>query len=398
MARSQERERALDAARQEVPPKHTDVCVIGGGASGLAAAISAAEAGATACILEEALECGRTILVTGNGRCNFTAADLAPSVYNHPAFVEAAAGPAMADDVFAFFLEAGMAWTQDDTRCYPLSRQAASVRDVLLARAHRAGVKSLCGRGALKLEPAAKGWSISFSGPAGEGALSASAAILAGGGHLTETLAPQLPRRAPEPILCPLALSGLPLESLDGRRAQGTATLKRQEEKIAQEAGEFLFRPYGISGIAVFNLSRFAEPGDTLVLDLAPAYAASQLARLIRLAGTAEGVSDPRIAALLEKREGHNPVRIAKSIKALSFTVEGRTDTGHAQVTRGGLDVSSFAPTLEADPSLAGAPGLFACGEALDIDGPCGGYNLGWAWISGMRAGTEAAASAARQN
>jgi predicted flavoprotein YhiN len=196
------------------------------------------------------------------------------------------------------------------------------------------------------------------------------------------------------PSSVPLALKGLPLEALDGRRAHGRATLLRGAEKIAEEAGEFLFRPYGLSGIAVFNLSRLAEPGDTLALDLAPDYAASQLSRLIRLAHTAEGVSDPRLAELLWKREGGDPDRIAQALKALSFTVEGRTDTGHAQVTRGGLAISSFAPTLEADPALAGSRGLFACGEALDIDGPCGGYNLGWAWTSGMKAGAEAAKAA----
>lgn len=394
IARSQLRERALDAAMKVAPPKIADVCVVGGGASGLACAITAAEEGASACVLEEALECGRTILATGNGRCNFTAADLAPSFYNHPDFVESAVGQDMADEVFAFFLASGMAWAADDTRCYPLSRQAASVRDVLLARAQRAGVLLLPGRGAKKLESQSKGWKVSFSGEAGEGALLASCAVLAGGGHLAEALVPQLPRIAPEPILCPLALKGLPLETLDGRRAHGRATLLREGQKIAEEAGEFLFRPYGLSGIAVFNLSRLAEPGDTLALDLAPDYAASQLSRLIRLAHTAEGVSDPRLAELLWKREGGDSDRIAQALKALSFTVEGRTDTGHAQVTRGGLAISSFASTLEADPALAGSRGLFACGEALDIDGPCGGYNLGWAWTSGMKAGTEAAKAA----
>jgi predicted flavoprotein YhiN len=207
-ARSQLRERALDAAMKVAPPKIADVCVVGGGASGLACAITAAEEGASACVLEEALECGRTILATGNGRCNFTAADLAPSFYNHPDFVESAVGQNMADEVFAFFLASGMAWTADGTRCYPLSRQAASVRDVLLARAQRAGVLLLPGRGAKKLESQCKGWKVSFSGEAGEGALLASCTVLAGGGHLAEALVPQLPRIAPEPILCPPCAQG----------------------------------------------------------------------------------------------------------------------------------------------------------------------------------------------
>lgn len=392
-SRMRAKARELDEARAFQVPSSCDVAIVGGGASGLAAAIAAAEAGASVVVLEQDLACGRKILATGNGRCNFAAADLAPSVYSCPGFVAPVLGAHPTDDVLAFFLEAGLAWTQDGTRLYPLSRQAASVRDVLLARAGRAGVMLACARSVQKLASSQDGWTLSYAGEAGQGTLSARAAILAGGGSEAASLAPQLPHVPKEPILCPLAASGLPFARLDGKRAHGRATLLRGGETVAAEEGEFLFRSYGVSGIAAFNLSRVAEAGDTLVLDLAPGYAASQLARLIGLAGSAAGVADPALATLLSELGGKNPKRMAGLLKGLRCRIEGRADTTHAQVTRGGLATSAFDPaTLEADPARSGGRGLFACGEALDVDGPCGGYNLGWAWLSGIRAGEAAAA------
>lgn len=392
-SRMRAKARELDEARTFQVPASCDVAIVGGGASGLAAAIVAAEAGASAVVLEQDLVCGRKILATGNGRCNFAAADLAPSAYSCPDFVAPVLGAHPADEVLAFFLECGLAWTQDETRLYPLSRQAASVRDVLLARADRAGVALACARGVQKVMPDGNGWTLAYAGEAGQGTLHASSVILAGGGSQAASLPPQLPQVAKEPILCPLAATGLPFSRLDGRRAHGKATLLRRGKTVAIEEGEFLFRSYGVSGIAAFNLSREAEPGDTLVLDLAPGYVASQLARLIGLAGSAAGVADPALAALISDLGGQDPKRMAELLKGLNCRIEGRADTAHAQVTRGGLATSAFSPeTLEADPAQAGGHGLFACGEALDVDGPCGGYNLGWAWLSGVRAGEMAAA------
>ena len=141
-ARTRERERLLaDAARVELP-RHADVCVIGGGAAGLVAAIAAREAGARVVVLERDLACGRTILATGNGRCNFCNVALEPEHYNHPDLAAAVMGePAEAlEDVLGFFRGCGLAWAEEDGRLYPRSRQAASVRNVLLARCWRDGV------------------------------------------------------------------------------------------------------------------------------------------------------------------------------------------------------------------------------------------------------------------
>ena len=345
-----------------------DVIVCGGGAAGLAAAIAAAEQGARTAVVEGALECGRSILATGGGRCNFANRALEPGRYNDPAFVEAVCGDAFLGDVLEFFRASGLAWTEEDGRLYPMSLSAASVRDVLLARAERAGAVLACGRRVERVEPGAVITSR-------ERIDARSAIIACGGGAL-----PDLPlaSRPAQPVLCPLSCEGLPFDELDGRRVRAEVALVRDGAEIARERGEVLFRGYGLSGIVIFDLSRAACAGDDLVLDLAPDLDADKFAYLVdRAGGSAAGIIDPLVAAVLGAR------------KNVSARVLGAAETSHAQVSRGGLATSQFDPATLMAPSH---PGLFACGEALDIDGACGGFNLAWAWKSGMVAGRAAAA------
>ncbi|MDO5709557.1 MAG: NAD(P)/FAD-dependent oxidoreductase, partial [Coriobacteriales bacterium] len=210
---------------------------------------------------------------------------------------------------------------------------------------------------------------------------------------------------------CPLACEDSPLVALDGRRAHVHAYLTKAGSFFPtwHERGEVLFRSYGLSGIVTFDLSRRAETGDLVELDLAPDLNKSQLMQRIAPftstsfeSGCLDGVLDPQIASLLERLaherwhlpwpERTSPKTDAEAlvllVKALPFKVTGPTETNHAQVTRGGLVTSQFdAQTLSAHE----VPWCFACGEALDIDADCGGFNLSWAWKSGMVAGASAA-------
>ncbi|MCR8907246.1 NAD(P)/FAD-dependent oxidoreductase [Thermophilibacter sp. ET337] len=395
-SRSQAREEALAAAAAVRVPERCDVAVVGGGAAGLAAAIAAAEAGASVVVLERALACGRSILATGNGRCNFMNAALcgpAPAWerYNDPSFVATTCGPRFGDDVLAFFEECGLAWAEEEGgRLYPLSRQASSVREVLLSRARRAGVV---------LAPAREVVDVSMSrrevrtSPLFEpdsrsktGLMRTSLVLAAGGGEgVTRSIG--LACAPYEPVLCSLACSapaGVALEGLDGRRAHVVARLVRDGAEVARETGEVLFRSYGLSGIAVFDLSRVVLPGDVVALDLTGGLDRELARGLGRAAGSCAGVLDPVIAAAL------GPDALEKAFD-LRFVVQGPAEPERAQVTRGGLLCSQFRPeTLEARE----ASGLFACGEALNVDGACGGYNLAWAWKSGLVAGRAAAESA----
>lgn len=406
-SRAELRERALAAASAVGVPKACDVAVVGGGASGLVAAITAAEAGARTCVLEQDLECGRKILATGNGRCNFANEDLDPARYRNGAFVAKVAGARWLEEVLGFFAASGLAWASEEGRLYPLSRQAASVRNVLLARARRADVTLAPARKVTSVAPAAGGWKVSFSpaAPGEKGApqagdVTARAVVMAAGGGSELAHGLGLSTVAEGPVLCALACEPennvLELALVDGRRAHAHVRLLRGGRELWAEDGEVLFRPWGLSGICVFDLSRRAEAGDVVALDLTCGMADARL-EAAAATGTADGVLDPQMAAALGAAGGNPASALAalRQARDLRFLVTDRAETERAQVTRGGLAVTGFSPeTLE----CASQPGLFACGEALDVDADCGGFNLAWAWRSGQVAGASAAALALSQN
>ena len=377
-SRAQLRESLLAKAASVELPYAVDVCVCGGGAAGLVAAICAAEAGASTVVLERDLICGRPILATGNGRCNLTAFDLNTAAYNDPVFVETVCGSGpLAEGVLDFFDACGLATgfeSEGDMRVYPLSDQASSVRDVLLARAGRAGCVLACAREVTDVDGGKVTFNEAFSGQ--ERTLAARAVVLAARDGFVPS---GLEAKPFSPVLCPVACEGLPFEELDGRRVRASAALIRNDETVFSEYGEVLFRPFGLSGIVIFNLSRFAQAGDAVVLDLAPSMDDAAFEKICSLAGSARGIIDPAI------------VEVLGDMKRVQCLVAGLAQTEHAQVRSGGLATAQFDPaTLMARDH----PGIFAAGELIDVDGPCGGYNLSWAWRSGMVAGAGAASFA----
>jgi len=435
-SRSRERERLIAAAQAVDVPAACDVAVVGGGASGLAAAITAAEAGASVVVLERDLSCGRTILATGNGRCNFANVSHDPRRYNDPAFVTAVAGERYLDDILSFFRTCGLRWSLEDDRLYPVSRQAASVRNVLLARARRAGVVLACARTVTAVTPAATQvpgaddapWSVTYAlcgkdepsvpQPVQQ-ELAARAVVLAVGGGTVQSLAAPLGLAlAPDtPVLAPLACEESPLTALDGRRVQVTALAYRDGFPRLRERGEVLFRDYGLSGIVSFDLSRHVAAGDVVALDLLPDFNRSQILQIVDpfMGGTFEdgafdGLLDPVIAALLTRlartgwtlpddpredlpRTANDTERMIALVKGLPFRATGVAHPELAQVTRGGITTGELDPATLA---TASATSLFACGEAVDVDADCGGFNLAWAWKSGLVAGKSAAQTARR--
>ena len=446
-----------------------DVAVIGGGASGLAAAIAAARAGAAVCVIERDVEAGLPILATGNGRCNLSNARLDPARYRHPEAFRAVAGAAPEAQVAEFFESLGLLMAEEaEGRLYPVTRRAESVRDVLLSGCARAGaaLRTCCTPAAARHDAAAGAWRLTLREPTaplrpkrsvdahaalrakrralgaaelGERSLTARRVIVACGGDAAEAAALfGLPHLAEEPVLCPLACAPaanapaacaptacaptacapaagrLRLEELDGLRVEGALALLRgpAREPVAREAGEVLLRSYGVSGIAAFNLSRHARPGDLLELDLFPALTDGELAALLRrregligpLAGAGPGWFDGLLAPALGAAIGataaaaSDPLACsARLCKHLELEVLGPACPEQAQVRRGGVPLAIIDPTtLAALPGTA--PALHICGEALDMDADCGGYNLAWAWLSGMRAGESAARLAQEEN
>lgn len=460
------------------------VAVVGGGASGLAAAISAARAGAEVELFERDARVGKPVLKTGNGRCNLTNARVAARDYNDPGFVAPLLERWDAAAVRTWFAELGLLTCEErEGRVYPRSNAAATVVDVLRAACAAAGVRERvnaevegvrcpdgaevraigcpggegdagteCGGGAAarcdegddaRRDGRAPRFSLELDG--GEAAGGFDAVVVAVGGGVGARLLEGCGHAlvSASPVLCSLACETRPLKGLDGVRVRCVVGAFHPGEPapFAREAGEVLFRGYGVSGIVVFNMSRLVEPGDALSLDLLPEMGEEELADLIacraqRLGadwganggasgemgagasgGAAKGTDGRRVVAgdlmcgifaarvndAVVRMAGFSPdtalsrmsrtdrpwERIAHAAKDFRLSVKGVGDAKRAQVTRGGartdeFDVRTMASRLH--------PGLFACGEVLDVDGPCGGWNLHWAWASGIAAGTSAAA------
>ena len=415
-----------------------DVAVIGGGASGLAAAIAASRSDARVCILERDVAVGLSILATGNGRCNISNANLDPEYYLHPRTARTVMGNCAERDVTTFFENLGLLMAQEsEGRLYPRTRRAESVRDVLFDACSRQRVSLRCGTEvtAARYDRETDSWILTLNEPnaplrpkAGHDPkaklrnarkalavaprttreLHARCVIIACGGTSEGTARLfGLPHLLETPLLCPIACTPVTLakdalESLDGLRVEAACTLLRGDHPLTGQHGELLFRPYGISGIAAFNLSRHANAGDALEIDLFPEFSDDELADLLEQRGPLlsplapespswfDGLLAPALArAVCGTGVTSDTASLAMALKHLTFAVTGLSELKQAQVRRGGIPFDAInLPSLAVRRDIA--PSLFACGEALDMDADCGGYNLAWAWLSGIRAGKEA--------
>ncbi|MBR4549300.1 MAG: NAD(P)/FAD-dependent oxidoreductase [Oscillospiraceae bacterium] len=395
------------------------VVVIGGGASGMLAALTAAEdAENRVVLLERQQRLGRKLLATGNGRCNLTNTAAASARYHgaEADFVRPALEKFGPEETLAFFHGLGLLTvTEYGGRVYPLSNSANSVLDVLRFALDRAGVELRCGCPAREIRRGKTGFTVvtdveslnadrlvvACGGCAGAklGGVKDGYELLAPLGHKRTKLFPALVqlRTAPE---YPRALKGV--------RCTATLRLCAGDATLAAGEGELQFTETGVSGPAVFDLSRAAATGGeglTLHVAFLP-YTAAELDALLRARRAAfpaletgeilTGMVHNRLGRMLVKYAGLNaaaPLRalgepelraLGSALRDFTLPVRGTEDFDHAQVTAGGVRTAGFDPeTLES----RFAPGLFVCGELLDVDGDCGGFNLQWAWSSGRLAG-----------
>lgn len=375
-------------------------------------------------LLERDDRVGRSILATGNGRCNFSNAHVDVDNYHNAAFVDAVLGAVEeargADPVHAFFESCGLEWREEaDGRQYPAANKASVVVDVLRSAAGLAGAREECGEEVRTVEPpreAGKRFTMRMK----DGVFRRADAVIVvcGGRALGSFEAVGIPVRDQLPVLGPIRCAPADAaitRELDNIRVRCAVSLaKRKDAESAAaltERGELMFRKYGVSGICVFNLSRFAEPGDVLHIDFlqlggveaAKQYLVARRKRLVQRYGDGltyedmlRGLLLPRVSEALLKSAGvkldvqfgrKDVARLAELLCDFPLEVAGIADPDICQVRRGGFAVDAFdASSLMA----VKVPGLFAAGEALDVDGPCGGYNLHWAWASGLLAGQSA--------
>lgn len=405
------------------------IIIIGGGASGMTAAIAARRRGAGVTILERNPRVGKKILATGNGRCNLSNTDIDISRYHgkHPEFIYGAFSRFDYYRTMEFFEDLGISpRVEDGGKVYPLSEQASSVLDVLRYELEELGAEVVCDAKVTDIL-AKNGFDVyTEDGRVFHG----DRVILAAGGKASPelgsngsgfTLAEKLGHTIVEPFpaLVQLKLSAKFLKSIQGVKFDGDAEVISGGKALRKETGEILFTEYGISGPPILQLSRCASEclsrGDKVYLKVAMVNYMDDKELddfLIRRFQTGAkkplsfnfvGFINKRLVPVVLKEAGIDDInkpsghvtederyRILNILKKWMFEVTGTNTWSSAQVTAGGVDVYGVnSKTLESKL----IKGLYFCGEILDIDGDCGGFNLQWAWSSGYVAGESAALS-----
>jgi len=367
-----------------------DVAIIGGGAAGLAAAIAYMRRSSHGrLVLLEANEaCGKKLLATGNGRCNLS--NLSANDYIK---------------VKDFFKSVGVLFrVEDGGRAYPMSGQALSVRDALVRALEREHAEIRCdarvariekdnGRFSLwlenKTEIKASKLLVATGGKAGPqyGCRGEGLAFARSLGHCVESI---------RPALVPLRYTERERERLSGIkgvRIRSRAELYIDGKRAAASSGELQFTEYGLSGVMIFDISTMmpksvieGKPSIEVVLDFAPGEEEEALVSLIREneGFWIEGVVGKKLSELLVDETGGDAAKTAALAKNFSVSVEGTKGWKEAQATLGGVRFSEVDETT--GESLL-CKGLFFAGEVLEPVYICGGYNLNFAWITGLRAG-----------
>lgn len=378
-------------------------------------------------LLERQSRVGRKLLATGNGRCNLSNTHVAPAHYHgeDAAFAVPALERFDTANTLAWFASLGLVTRTEDTgRIYPLSDAAGSVVDTLRLAMDARGVETVCGFTAQRAEKRGERFIVtSDSGDtvAGDRLIVAcggmAGAKLGGVRDGYDLLASFGHRRtALYPSLVQLKTDSTWTKAMKGVRAQAVVTLERGGAVLASTMGEVQFAEYGVTGPAVFDLSRTAASAGadcTVVLRLLPELDEVDITEYLtnkqnefpnyKAENLLTGCLHNGISRSILRRAGisfdaflwsltdKDLSRIAGLIVRFELPLQGPMGFAAAQVTAGGMATDDFDPqTMESHR----VPGLYACGEVLDIDGDCGGFNLQWAWSSGRLAGLSAAGGA----
>lgn len=385
------------------------------------AALAAARQGVRVTLYERQNRVGRKLAATGNGRCNLSNTHVDPSHYHgeDSRFCGSVLKQESVMQSLKRFQDMGLLTVEEkDGRIYPMSDHAGSVVDVLRFSLDAFGVKVTCGSPVTGLRRLPRGFLLQTEdqqdpadtvivccgGKAGGklGGVGDGYELLKSLGHSCTEL---------RPALVQLRTAGTATRGLKGVRTQAHVLVRNGDHILAEERGEVQFTEYGLSGPAIFSVSRDAvrNPEAMLSLDLFPDIPADDLQALLRRrAETRPGLTlDDLFTGTVQNRLGRVLVSsaglsgamplsasfgvlpvLAERAKNFCFRITGDLGFDQAQVTSGGIRTREFDPqTLESRL----CPGLYACGEVLDVDGDCGGYNLQWAWSSGWVAGTNAA-------
>lgn len=400
--------------------KYYNVVIIGGGASGLMCAVSAKQhnKNINIAIIEKNDRVGKKLLSTGNGRCNLTNTKACADYYVG-SFKEQSKKLFKRFDteyLLKIFEDLGLICNSDsEGRFYPISKQASSVLDVLRFAAERPGVDIYCSESIKSIKKTNGKFTVTtqatqFASDKLVIACGSKAAPKLGGtasavdylknfGHKINSFSP---------ALCPIIVKSNLLKSLKGIRAAGKVTLCDNNDKVIKsETGEIQFAESALSGICVFNLSIYAKPNCKISIDLLPDYSFKELYKLINkhidlfsnlsCDNLFTGILQKRLSIAVLKMSGisdfakncselsENEIKcICRTVKNMTFCVEGNGDFSNAQCAIGGVIGKEInESTMESKI----VNNLYICGEAVDLCGECGGYNLHFAFSSGYLAG-----------
>lgn len=393
-----------------------DITILGGGASGLVAAITAKRQNPNLSVyIIEALDrVGKKLITTGNGRCNITNLNLDLSRFHGEdvSFCRHALEAFGFEEIKSFFYSIGVDFTAEGDKVYPASLQAASVVDALRFECDRIGVKTVLN---CRIEEISFGKEYilkSKDDVISTKALILCAGLLSGGdkvgsfgnifrllkndGFKTVRVSPSLVQLKTETDF---------VKQLKGIKVDAKATLICGGKTVCSYTDEVLFCDYGLSGPAILQISRQSARDDkayTVSLDLFPETDKTTLSNKIKdrakllshrsLEDFFVGSINKRLAQVILKYCGYKLSdsvsslndkdfeKIATALKSFEFKVVSNTGFLNSQVSAGGISTSEFDPVTLMSKRYKG---LFAAGEILDIDGDCGGFNLSWAWASG---------------
>ncbi len=395
--------------------------IIGGGASGMAAAWAAAQApGSQVLLFERQARLGRKLLATGNGRCNLTNLHAQSCGFHgeDAAFAQPALQAYPPEKVLGWFESLGLLTVAEESgRVYPYSDQANSVVDCLRFALEKPNITQILGCEILKARKVGSQFCLETK----EEAYLCDRVIVAcgglagtklGGSMAGYKLLNKLGHRVSElrPALVQLRSSWQGCVGLKGVRCNCSVEILHNDKPFAHSAGELQFTEYGLSGPVIFEISRDVcrEPGLWEArVDFLPQIPEEKLLRMLSQRRQTPlpcqelltGILHNRLGRVLCKTAGipaDQPIaqldditlqNLCQMLKGFYIALSEPLGMDSAQVTAGGVLTSQFDPhTLQSRLT----PGLYACGEVLDIDGDCGGYNLQWAWASGLAAGTHA--------
>lgn len=389
-----------------------DIIIIGAGASGIVTAINAKNENNKVILLEKNDRIGKKLLATGNGRCNYTNMNLTEKNYSSPDFVKRTLEEFTNEDLINYFKILGLESTRDGERVYPISLKANSVLNILIYWLEKKGIEIKTNTQVKEIKKKKKGYELitndeSLKADVVVAAFGGKAMPASGSDGVSFEILKKMGIRVTElkPALTQLKLDSKYLKHLSGTKVLGRARLLKGEKVIDEREGEILFTNYGISGPPILDMSVNISDNNIIEVPLINNLNEDSIDMLYNryymfpdfsLEEFLLGIVDKKFihyivdSLNMDKNIAMNMIPVGDFEKIVGlllksrFRVIGNTGFKNAQVTRGGVSLDEVNPENYESKKFKG---LYIIGEALDIDGDCGGYNLHFAFGCGYRLG-----------